>query len=616
MDVSFDLPTSGHYKPISGYGVIGNTRTAALVGYDGSIDWCCFPRFDSPSVFAAVLDWRKGGRWAIQPLGPAASKQTYLQYTNILRTEFESSNARVTLTDFMPCSKSGKTYSVLPEIHRIVACDDGEMEMKFVFQPAFDYGRSRPRLVDTEAGVSAIKGRFEMALSWSNPLEVGSNSVKTKFRIVKGEKRTFVLSYGEGTPRRTADYRTGAQLAKTEAYWRRWASSLKVEGWRDAVIRSALALKLLTYSPTGAVVAAATTSLPEVLGGQRNWDYRFSWIRDSANSLRAFNVLGSDSEAESYLRWLIESNPALEVDLRLMYDVNGGTDLTERVLEHLEGYKGSKPVRVGNAASEQLQFDSFGYMLDAIYFTTGRGRRLTSDTYFRFVKPLAEHIAATWDRPSHGIWEGREPPKHYIYMKAWAYVGLDRAIRIARATRHPADVPRWRAVRDKIKEEVLRKGWNGQKKSFAMHYGTGRLDSANLMLPLMGFISPKDVRMVSTIRAIQDKLADGPFVYRTPGHRAGRRREGAFFLCSFWLVSCLAAIGDVETAEKYFSQLVGCSNHLGLYSEEIDPVTKEALGNFPQAFSHLGLILAVNNLERGINRQRKKGTQVLTVSGG
>jgi GH15 family glucan-1,4-alpha-glucosidase len=604
----FDIPVKVRYKPINGYGVIGNTRTAALVGYDGSIDWCCFPKFDSPSVFAAILDWRKGGRWAIQPAVAAASKQSYLQNTNILRTEFETEGARATLLDFMPFSKSGKTYSDLHEIHRIVSCDEREIDMRFVFQPIFDYGRTKTELVEAPSGVSAKTGRFEMCLSWSKQLEVGREAVDTKFRLRKGEKRTFVLSYGEAVPRRTADYRTMAQLTKTQSYWRGWVSSLKVrKSWTDVVVRSALALKLLTYSPTGAMVAAVTTSLPEVVGGGRNWDYRYSWIRDSANSLRAFNVLGSGAEAESYLRWLIESNPALEVDLRLVYDVNGGTDLTERVLAHLEGYGGSRPVRVGNAASEQLQFDTYGYMLDAVYFSTRRGRRLSSDTYFRFVKPLAQHIVKTWEQPSHGIWETRERQRHYVYMKAWAYVGLDRAIRIAKATRHLADVPGWSDTKRKIKSEVLRRGWNAKRKSFVMHYGTSRLDSANLMLPLMGFISARDPQMISTIKAIQNELADGPFVYRTTDHRNGDRREGAFFLTSFWFVSCLAAIGEVETAANFFDQLLNCSNHLGLYSEEFDPAAKVALGNFPQAFSHLGLILAAYNLEVAMKGQKKKG---------
>lgn len=599
MDVSFDLSERPHYKPISGYGVIGNTRTAALVGYDGSIDWCCFPRFDSPSVFAALLDWKKGGRWAIQPARRARAQQEYVADTNVLRTVFQTEEGSASLIDFMPCTKPGGNYSVLPEIHRVLSCEDGRVEMRFVFNPAFDYGRERPKLVQDAQGVGMKKGKFEMVLSWTRPLTVRANSVNSRFLIERGEKMTFVLSYGEVVPRRTSDYHTSSLLARTQAYWRKWVSGLDCQGkWRDIVVRSALTLKLLTYSPTGAIVAAVTTSLPEALGGKRNWDYRFSWIRDSASSLRAFNMFGSHSEAESYLQWLIVNNPALEVDLHLMYDVNGGTELPERELDYLEGYRGSKPVRVGNAAARQFQFDVYGYMLDAVYISTHRGRSVSGDTYFRFVKPLADHIAETWARPSDSIWELRERRRHYVYTKAWAYIGLDRAIRIARSTHHLADVPRWASAKRKIKAEVLTKGWSEQKKSFVMYYGSSKLDSANLLLPLIGFVRATDKRMVGTIEAIHRELADGPFVYRTTSHRQGARREGAFLLCSFWLVSCLAEIGETSKAEEYFGQLVGCSNHLGLYSEEFDPVTREALGNFPQAFSHLGLMIAANSLDR------------------
>jgi GH15 family glucan-1,4-alpha-glucosidase len=607
MDVPFRLPVKERYKPISGYGVIGNTKTAALVGYDGSIDWCCFPRFDSASVFAALLDWRKGGRWTITPAKEATSTQSYLPDTNILRTEFECDGSKVTLTDFMPCSRTEVPWSALPEIHRIVKCTQGRMKLRFLFDPAFDYGRTRPRLLKTPRGISMRERRWDMALAWSEPFPMGDGEVDVDFDVKEGEERFFVLSYGEAVPRKVADYKSEAQRARTEFYWTEWVSHLRYSGsHREIVIRSALTLKLLTYSPTGAIVAAPTTSLPEVLGGTRNWDYRYSWIRDSANSLWAFSMIGSNSEAESYLHWLIQNNPALEVDLRLMYDVNGGTQLPETTLGHLEGYRCSRPVRIGNAASEQLQFDTYGYMLDALYFSTEHGKSVSEDTYFRFVKPLADFIADTWQSPSHSIWEMRERRNHFVYTKAWAYAGLVRAIDIARATGHEDDVPAWSAAKKAIKSEVLRKGWSSKRHSFVMNYGGEELDAANLLLPLMGFLRADAPKMKATIEAIQNELADGALVYRTRSHREEGRKEGAFLLCSFWLVSCLAALGRVDEATRNFDDLVSRSNHLGLYAEEIDPKTGEALGNFPQAFSHLGVIIAANSLETAGKRKKHR----------
>jgi GH15 family glucan-1,4-alpha-glucosidase len=601
----FNLPLKDHYKPIAGYGVIGNTKTAALVGYDGSIDWCCFPRFDSPSVFAAILDWKKGGRWCIQPSTDATSMQNYVPGTNVLRTEFESETGKATLTDFMPCSKADRDWSALPEIHRQVECTEGKLTLRLIFEPCFDYGTLRPKLTKTGNGISMKEGRHDMALSYSDQFPVGDGVMETDFRLEKGDLRTFVLSYGEAVPRKVAEYRTESKREKTEKFWTDWVATLRYSGrWREEVIRSALTLKLLTYSPTGAIVAAVTTSLPEALGGTRNWDYRYSWIRDSASSLRAFNLIGSSSEAESYLRWLIDNNPALDVDLRLMYDVNGGTDLRESKLDHLEGYKGSRPVRIGNAASQQLQFDTFGYMLDSLYFSTQHGKSVSEDMYFRFVKPLADHITEAWHEPGHGIWEMRGMRRHYVYMKAWSYAGLDRAIKIARATGHGEGSHDWVEARKKIKADVLKKGWSKRKRSFVMHYGTSELDSANLVLPLIGFIRADDEKMKSTIEAIQRELAYGAFVYRTKSHRREHRKEGAFLLCSFWLVSCLAMLGRTDEAMRNFGELLGHSNHLKLFAEEIDPESGEALGNFPQAYSHLGVIIAANALDAALDSRR------------
>jgi GH15 family glucan-1,4-alpha-glucosidase len=605
MGVIFHLPLKEHYKPIAGYGVIGNTRTAALVGYDGSIDWCCFPRFDSPSVFAAILDWKKGGRWCMQPSTDATSLQSYIQGTNVLRTEFEGGGGKAVITDFMPCSNVDRDWSALPEIHRQVECIEGKMNMRLLFDPTFEYGIIHPKLTRTANGVSMKQGRYDMVMSFSVQLSVGDGAIDTVFPMEKGEKLTFVLSYGEAVPRKVSEYRSELRLAKTQKFWTDWVATLKYEGnWKEEVIRSALALKLMTYSPTGAMVAAVTTSLPESLGGTRNWDYRYSWIRDSASSLRAFNLIGSSSEADSYLNWLIDNNPALDQDLRLMYDVNGGTDLHESKLEHFEGYKGSRPVRVGNAAFQQLQFDTFGYMLDSLYFSTEHGKSVSEDTYFRFVKPLADHITEAWQEPGHGIWEMRGMRRHYVYMKAWSYAGLDRAIRIAKATGHEDGIQDWVKARERIKAEVLSKGWSKKKRSFAMHYGSSELDSANLMLPLIGFIRADDQRMKSTIEAVQRELAYGAFVYRTKSHRQEHRKEGAFLLCSFWLVSCLAMLGRTDEALHNFGELLAHSNHLGLFAEEIDPESGEALGNFPQAYSHLGVIVAANALDDALEASR------------
>ena len=405
----FPVPSERNYKPISGYGVVGNTRTAALVGYDGSIDWCCMPKFSSPSIFAAILDNKKGGRWAIQPAGSSSAKQTYLGNTNILLTEFKAGASRVVVTDFMPCSVTTGAWSTPPEIHRTVQCLSGAMDMRFVFRPVLNYGLTVPRMVKSENGLTIKNRRQEMVLSASVPLEVEGSSVDTKFRIAHREKKAFVLSYGEAEPRKIDEYHTERQRAKTEVFWMDWADQIRYGGrWKEAVVRSALALKLLVYGPTGAIVAAPTTSLPESVGGNRNWDYRYSWIRDSASSLWAFHQIGCKSETEAYLHWLIDNNPSLDLDLKLMYNIDGGTDIKEKNLDHLEGYRGSRPVRVGNQASEQMQFDAYGYMLDALYFSSSHGRAMDAEMYYRFVKPLANYLMEHWEEEGNGIWEIRK----------------------------------------------------------------------------------------------------------------------------------------------------------------------------------------------------------------
>ena len=603
---SFEVSAAKDYKPISGYGIIGNTRTAALVGYDGSIDWCCMPKFSSPSIFAALLDRERGGRWAIQPAGSATSTQSYLEETNILRTEFQNGAARVLLTDFMPCSHTQEVWSAPPEIHRTVQSLSGAMRLKLEFEPVFNYGYLTPKFTASAFGARVRSRKQEMVLSSSVPLQMSKSGASAEFTVSQGEKKVFVLSYGEDEPRKVQEYHTERQRAKTEVFWMDWVSLLRYRGrWRDAVVRSALTLKLLIYAPTGAMVAAPTTSLPESIGGGRNWDYRYSWIRDSASALWAFHGIGYKSESEAYLRWLIDNNPSLDMDLRLMYDVDGGSDIRERTLDQLEGYRNSRPVRVGNQAVDQVQYDAYGYMLDALYFSSRHGRQVDDEMYFRFVKPLADFIVEHWTEPGNGIWEIRGGQEHYVYTKAWCYAGLQRAVKIAEATGHEDDVPRWKASMKEIKEEVVREGWSAKKKAFVIHYGSDHLDAATLMLPLIGFLPANDGKMRATIEAVRKELSKGALVYRYRANDGLEGEEGAFLLCGFWLVACLARLGRVEEATKNFEELLSYANHLGLYPEEADPKTGEALGNFPQAFSHMGLILAARELEDAIMKSEK-----------
>ena len=603
----FEVPAAGDYKAISGYGIIGNTRTAALVGYDGSIDWCCFPKFSSPSVFAALLDSKKGGSWSIRPAEKAVSTQSYLEDTNILRTEFRVGSSRVVLTDFMPCSVTTGAWSTPPEIHRMVQGVNGEVDLKVLFRPVLNYGTVVPKVTKAEAGLSVRNRKQEMVLSSAVPFSLDGPEASAEFRVSQGEKRAFVLSYGEAVPRKIQEYQSERQRAKTEVFWMDWATQLRYRGrWKDAVVRSALTLKLLVYAPTGAIVAAATASLPEAIGGNRNWDYRFSWIRDSASSLWAFHKVGRKSETEAYLRWLIDNNPSLDLDLRLMYDVDGTSSIKEKELAELEGYRGSRPVRVGNLAVEQLQFDAYGYMLDALYFSSKHGEQIDEEMYFRFVKPIARFLVEHWSEPSNGIWEIRDRREHYVYTKAWCCVGLERAAKIARETGHVEDVPGWKNEARRIREEVLSQGWDGRRRSLTISYGSEELDAANLMLPLIGFLPATHPKMKATIEAIERELSEGALVYRYKIDDGLQGKEGAFLLCGFWLVACLARLGRVKEARANFQTLLGHANHLGLYPEEVDPKTKEALGNFPQAFSHMGLILAASELDAELDKLEPK----------
>jgi GH15 family glucan-1,4-alpha-glucosidase len=597
------------YKPIEDYGVIGDLHTVALVGTDGSIDWCCLPHFDSPSVFGAILDDEKGGYFKISAISAERCKQLYLPDTNVLLTRFYCADGIAEVTDFMPIESRSLRYAP-PNYHQIirrVSTVAGHLRFRLECFPALNYAREKHEIHSFPQGAVFAASSRSVGLVSPVPLAIEGNGVVAEFSLPRGKTATFFF--------RQADQGSEANLLIPEKtgevffldtldFWKLWLSQSRYTGrWREMVHRSALVLKLLTYAPSGAIVAAATTSLPEEIGGMRNWDYRYCWIRDASFTLYALMRLGFEEEAGQFMGWLEERCRALKPDgsLQPMYSVVGHDRLSEESLAHLKGYRNSKPVRIGNGAYRQSQLDIYGALLDSVYLYNKYGAPISYDLW-RNLERLLDYVCNNWRRPDEGIWEIRGEPQHFVYSKLMCWVALDRALRLANKRSFPADQGRWLKNRDEIYCEIMERGWNESAKSFVQYYKSNQLDASLLLMPLVFFVSPSDPRMIQTTQRIHDRLALDSLVHRysldgdNPVDGISGR-EGAFSICSFWLVEALTRAGRIQEARLMFEKMLSYANHVGLYAEEIGHCG-EALGNFPQAFTHLGLISAAFNLDR------------------
>ncbi len=625
---------SGTYNPIADYGIIGNMRTIALVGLDGAIDWMCYPNFDSPSVFARILDSSSGGSFEIYPVDSpgATKKQHYWPETNVLITRFLCEHGVVEVTDFMPVSRrfderSADELAAGAEPNRLVRSVRsvrGMLRMRMRCRPAFDFAR-----IEHELEVRGPVARFSPDSDRLHTLELhagttmeadGAGAAVAEFNLHEDETVTFVLGQpGEIEELRAGEGASGDSARKfdllfseTVAYWRAWLAHCTYQGrWREMVHRSALVLKLLTFAPTGAIVAAPTAALPEAIGGERNWDYRYTWIRDAAFTVYGLMRIGFSREASRFMDWIEAraNEPNDDGSLQIMYALDGHHTLTEEKLEHLDGYRGSKPVRVGNAAYDQLQLDIYGELLDSVYLYNKHGEPISYDFWLR-LRGLVNYVCDHWTRTDEGIWEVRGGQQHFTYSKVMCWVAVDRGIRLADKRSFPADRTRWLAVRDEIYEDIMTHGFNSDRDAFVQAYGSDALDASNLMMPLVFFVSPTDRRMLSTLDQTlktpeNGGLVSNSLVYRydvskTDDGLSGE--EGTFNICSFWLVEALTRAGrtdreKLEQARLIFEKMTGYANHLGLYAEETGP-TGEALGNYPQAFTHLALISAAYNLDK------------------
>lgn len=592
------------YKPISDYGLIGDMRTCALVGLDGSIDWCCFPRFDSASLFGALLDDRKGGRFRVRPTVPYTSTQRYLPATNVLVTSFHIEQSGVAeVLDFMPSLERGRELSAYHEIHRRIECTRGEVELEALFEPRFDYALSSVALVPRRHGVLATDLEDEavaVAASESIWWEVDATggAARARFRMQAGETAWIVLRYDDDEVYPVAHYESREKLEATIAFWDEWVSRIQYRGaFRAEVERSALVLKLLFYAPTGAVVAAPTTSLPEEIGGVRNWDYRFTWLRDAAFTLYSLHVLGQFDEANRFMDYLKRVCRKSSDHLQIMYGIGGERVLTEIELPHLEGYRNSRPVRIGNGAYDQLQLDVYGEVLETAYLW--HQNNTMTEGLWSLLARLADWVAGNWRRQDSGLWEVRAGLQHYVFSKVMCWVALDRALRMADELGLEADREFWRTEREAIHAEVMECGWNEEKQAFTQYYGTDALDASNLLIGIVGFLPRDHPRVRSTVAATLNELTsvDQELVFRYINRDGLPGDEGVFSICTFWLADALILSGDVERGERIFRRMLRHANHLGLYSEELDPITGAFLGNFPQAFTHIALINTAHILE-------------------
>lgn len=596
------------YKPISDYGVVGDMHSAALIARDGSIDWLCFPRFDSPSVFAAILDDARGGRFRIRPVGEFSAHQRYLSDSNVLVTEFRTGSGAVTLTDFMPVEEDIRQCR--HNLIRVLRCEEGSVEMEVLFAPRMDYARGKTEVTVKGRAAVARHGADCLSLSSGAALEQQDGAAVGRLSLRSGEWTSFVLTWGEDSPAPVDEIDIFGSLGRTQAFWRFVAQDWRYSGrWAEVVRRSMLALHLLIYAPTGAVCAAATTSLPEAIGGVRNWDYRFCWLRDAAFTLDIFNRLGHTTYTRPFIDWM--ANLAFFQgggrDIHALYSIAlspDGQNTREEILEHLEGYRGSRPVRIGNAAYGQFQLDVFGEVLLS-FDSFLRAGGLLDERLWKLAECLVEEAVERWREPDLGIWEFRTEPRHFTYSKVMAWVAVDRGLKLAKALRRPVDYDRWRRARSEIREDVLKNGWKEERNSFVQHYDDTCLDASLLFIPMVGFLPGDDPRVHSTINAICKELGQDGLIYRYLPEQSGDGLpgdEGTFTMCTLWLCGALIAADRVEEARSLFERVLGMGNHLGLYSEMLDPHTGEYLGNYPQAFTHIALIHTARNLDRALSR--------------
>lgn len=595
--------------PLEDYAIIGDTHSIGLVSTEGSIDWLCLPRFDSSSAFAALLDGDRGGYWQIAPENSFKSRRRYHDDSLILETAFETQTGSATLTDCLPLEETSDPHDprmVQPEdlIVRVVHGTSGSVDMRCEFAPRFDYGNIAPwmRRADDRA-IQSIGGPDAIDLFAEVDLDIRDCTAHASFTVSEGERVAFVAEY---RPSHLESQRSGLLMyadeliERTDEFWRRWVGKCAYEGhYRDAQVRSLLTLKALTYSPTGGIVAAATTSLPEQIGGVRNWDYRFCWLRDATFTLEVLLAHGYTGEAREWHDWLRRAVAGDPNDLQIMYSVTGERRLHEMTLDHLRGYEDSRPVRIGNAASEQFQLDVYGEVLDSFHSTRRAGVKTTAE-HWQLEVDIVDFVCEHWREPDDGIWESRADRENHVHSKVMAWVAVDRGIAAIERFGLEGPLDRWKEVRQQIFDEVIERGWSEERKSFTRAYGDDELDASLLLLPIVGFLPAEDPRIVSTIEAIQKELTVDGFVRR---YRTGKVNdglpvgEGTFILCTFWLVDCLALIGRTEEATQLFERLLSLRNDVGLLSEQYDTKRKRLVGNFPQAFSHVALATAAQAIE-------------------
>ena len=580
------------YRSNLNYAIIGNCESAALIHKDSSIDWCCLPRFDSPSVFGKILDDKIGGTFKIETFGQYNINQEYIDNTSIVRTSFSNGYDKFDIIDYMPRYEiENENYHCPPEISRIVKKINGQPKIRIVYDPKLDYSRGETNsYLKKNFIVSVIdKKHYDTIYLYSN---IDLNFIKTKRFFTFDSDLFFKLSYHEKlTPPSIKDI--NKEYRKTKKYWVNWCKKTpSFKKYNEEILRSSITLKLLTYQRSGAILAAVTTSIPETIGEVRNWDYRFCWIRDASMVIKVITKLGHKKIVKNFIQFIIDIIPDKNEKLQIMYGINGEKKLSEKFLRHLSGYKNSKPVRIGNAAYNQKQNDIYGILMDAIYFQIDKfyNKNDNTEEIWSIVKSIVWIVNNNWSEPDKGIWEFRKEDKHFTFSKLLSWVAIDRAVKISKLIGKKDKTNKWIKLRNEIRKEILNKGWNNKIKAFSQSYGSDELDASVLLMESYDFINASDKRYISTVKAIEKELMSNGLLYRYKNNDDFGKPTSSFTVCTFWYINSLFKIGETEKSRELFDEVLGYSNHLGLFSEDIDFNSKRLLGNFPQAYSHLALI--------------------------